>query len=416
MNNIIKDDNKLVFDIFVNSKNFFNLIERIYEILNTYEDRALIYFKNIPYCYLPEAFDHIIYKPLLKTKRIKICSNCRLKKLCSGVEDGSVFDIKSKYLKPVLSTPDEVVIEITNRCNMKCLMCGVNKNNQSTLDYIEIKKVIDDTKKSGIKNIRFTGGEPLLHPDILKILHYSKKNGFYVILNSVLTAERKIIKNLTGDVDNVLVSIHGYNAESEKKITGMDMFDLKLKNTEYISKYVDTVRIGSIITKSLINNFDKYIKIISPKIKVWELYRPMVSNDFIKKNTDFDIRIKDFKILIKKITKVKVPYKICIANPLPFCMTGSKNYNILLGGKFDDGNSRLVFDVNGYFKPSYYINFNLGKNISEAWKNKKLRTITYERHIGAECRDCCYLLRCYSGSRFLGYVKKNKFLTDPLLK
>ncbi len=65
---------------------------------------------------------------------------------------------------------------ITSRCNFKCPYCrGTNINGkQADMSYEDIKTVIDFWANENTQNIRLSGGEPTIHPQILDIVKYIK--------------------------------------------------------------------------------------------------------------------------------------------------------------------------------------------------------------------------------------------------
>jgi radical SAM protein with 4Fe4S-binding SPASM domain len=74
-------------------------------------------------------------------------------------------------------------------------------------------------------------------------------------------------------------------------------------------------------------------------------------------------------------------------------------------------------DSKGYFKPSYYININLGTEISESWDNNLLKSITWERKMSERCDRCLWFLKCLGGSRYASYEKYGSYKSeDPLIK
>ena len=82
--------------------------------------------------------------------------------------------------------------------------------------YEKIKETLNNASGLDIKYVRFTGGEPLLRKDLLKILKYAKTKGFYIFLNTNATLlDNTIIKHLEKYVDNILVSLCGYSAYTE---------------------------------------------------------------------------------------------------------------------------------------------------------------------------------------------------------
>lgn len=86
-----------------------------------------------------------------------------------------------------LSGPCLAQIDLTNRCNMKCPICFANANAQGFTwepDYDEIVrelKVLRAMKPHPTTAIQFTGGEPTIHPDFLKIVSTARELGFSYI-------------------------------------------------------------------------------------------------------------------------------------------------------------------------------------------------------------------------------------------
>lgn len=76
-------------------------------------------------------------------------------------------------------------IDLTNRCNQKCPICFANANSQGyvyELTYEQAQKCLENIKKVNYPQehhaVQFSGGEPTLHPDFLKILKKSAEMGF----------------------------------------------------------------------------------------------------------------------------------------------------------------------------------------------------------------------------------------------
>ena len=75
--------------------------------------------------------------------------------------------------------PLEIIIEITGRCRLVCPYCTGPRSADVPLN--DIKATLDEAASLGIKAVRITGGEPLIHPDIRgRILTYAKAKKFAV--------------------------------------------------------------------------------------------------------------------------------------------------------------------------------------------------------------------------------------------
>ncbi len=68
------------------------------------------------------------------------------------------------------SIPFLAGIEVTNRCNLKCKYCYVDKQITQEMDKTLISKILDELKEMGTRVIVLTGGEVFLRDDIDDII------------------------------------------------------------------------------------------------------------------------------------------------------------------------------------------------------------------------------------------------------
>ncbi|WP_432664482.1 radical SAM protein [Wukongibacter baidiensis] len=118
------------------------------------------------------------------------------------------------------SIPRRLVFELTNTCNMNCIMCGRNTENfkPSYLnmdDFMWFKPLFDK-----IEEVTFMGwGEPTMHPnfyDMLKILDkYSARK--YICTNGVKLNELKEVI-FDAHVDMLAISINGVTSQTNNYI------------------------------------------------------------------------------------------------------------------------------------------------------------------------------------------------------
>lgn len=79
----------------------------------------------------------------------------------------------------------DLCFEIIQRCPNNCLFCSSMSDchKDNTIDFDTIKRTIDFfVFHGGIKEISLSGGEPLLHPNILDIVEYCHNKGIYTTL------------------------------------------------------------------------------------------------------------------------------------------------------------------------------------------------------------------------------------------
>jgi len=91
--------------------------------------------------------------------------------------------------------PEELHFELTFNCNADCVMCNVSKlkKDQEELNFEEIQGLLDSSKLlDDIKYVIFSGGEPWLKKDFIKLVCLVKekyKNAQINILSNLLDKE-----------------------------------------------------------------------------------------------------------------------------------------------------------------------------------------------------------------------------------
>ncbi len=113
---------------------------------------------------------------------------------------------------------------LTYRCNATCSFCDIweRPSPYATLETIE--KNLRDLKKLGVRIIDFTGGEPLLHRELDKILAVAKQMGFLTTVTTNALLYPKWAERLKGLVDMLHFSLDSPIEEEHNKSRGVDCF------------------------------------------------------------------------------------------------------------------------------------------------------------------------------------------------
>ncbi|MDA9558990.1 radical SAM protein [Alphaproteobacteria bacterium] len=132
-------------------------------------------------------------------------------------------------------------------CNLNCQGCYIESSPyNNSLEYIkfeEVKFYIDEIVSNNLKTsiIGFTGGEPFMNPDIIKILKYVLNSGFNIL---VLTNGMRPIKLKFQDILNlpflnnmkIRVSIDHFLKPLHEKIRGINTWDSLIDNIVWLKK------------------------------------------------------------------------------------------------------------------------------------------------------------------------------------
>ena len=116
------------------------------------------------------------------------------------------FNYDIEEIKKWDYNPVRLNIQLTKLCNQRCISCncGPHISTENELDLNEIKSIIKEVcSKYDIKNIAFTGGEPLIKSNFLEIVEYAKRYSEQVsvttnaqLIKSVNFAEELLIKGI----------------------------------------------------------------------------------------------------------------------------------------------------------------------------------------------------------------------------
>ncbi len=128
--------------------------------------------------------------------------------------------LKDSYNRPV----SNIRVSLTPKCNLSCIYCHKEgeKSPKEQLSAEDIAEILRVAAKFEIRSVKFTGGEPLLRPDLVTIVQ-SVPAG----MESSLTTNGTLLADLARDLKTsglrrVNVSLDSLNPETYKKITGTD--------------------------------------------------------------------------------------------------------------------------------------------------------------------------------------------------
>lgn len=128
---------------------------------------------------------------------------------------------KARTIRPLL-----LHYFITNRCNAQCQFCGIWKEQpkrDAETDYVISN--LYHAREAGCKFVDFTGGEPLLHPELPLFLRKAREFGFItsVTTNALLFPVKA--SELAGLVDLLHFSIDADNRQLNDRIHGTETYE-----------------------------------------------------------------------------------------------------------------------------------------------------------------------------------------------
>ena len=125
---------------------------------------------------------------------------------------------------------------VTYRCNAKCLFCDIwkKKNYQETLDCSleDVAHNLPQLKKIGIKFIDFTGGEPLLHPELPKMLQLAKCHRFCTSITTNCRLYQHRATELKGLISLLHFSLDSMDKKKNDRIRGKGSYASVMESIE----------------------------------------------------------------------------------------------------------------------------------------------------------------------------------------
>lgn len=166
--------------------------------------------------------------------------------------------------------PFNVTIELTYRCNLKCVHCYVvNNSKEQDLTTREVKHLIDELAQEKVIFLTFTGGEIFLRDDFFEIANYARKKEFMIKLFTNGTLITSAIADMIKDVcpEAVEISMYGAKASTHENITRIHSSFKKSINAFNLLKERE---ITTIFKPTLMRqNFAEYskMKLLAEKLK-----------------------------------------------------------------------------------------------------------------------------------------------------
>jgi MoaA/NifB/PqqE/SkfB family radical SAM enzyme len=115
-------------------------------------------------------------------------------------------------LKRLLYSPFLVQMVVIRRCNLSCGYCNEYDDSSPPVPLDTLKSRIDKVRALGAFSIEFTGGEPMMHPDIYEIIRYARTKGFVKVMmisNAYLLSESRVRKLNDAGLQELQISVDG---------------------------------------------------------------------------------------------------------------------------------------------------------------------------------------------------------------
>jgi radical SAM protein with 4Fe4S-binding SPASM domain len=129
-------------------------------------------------------------------------------------------------------SPSIFVIEPTNVCNFKCIMCPSDRiSHKGFMELSVFERIVAKIRPSAKTVLLYLAGESLLHPNIIEMIRLLKdRTEAYVILstNGSMLGEEMSRELVESGLDELIVGVDGFTPETYASIRiGGDLENLK---------------------------------------------------------------------------------------------------------------------------------------------------------------------------------------------
>jgi radical SAM protein with 4Fe4S-binding SPASM domain len=120
-----------------------------------------------------------------------------------------------------LGIPLSAHLDITWRCNERCVHCYLDHDAPGEMTTDEIKSILRQLAASGTFFLSISGGEPLLRRDCFEILEYARALRFNVKLktNAVMIGDKEAVRLRDLGIEQIQISIYSDRPEIHDAIT-----------------------------------------------------------------------------------------------------------------------------------------------------------------------------------------------------
>ncbi len=303
--------------------------------------------------------------------------------------------------------PPFLEIEVTTKCNLKCVMCEHTYWRESVRDmsFQEFKSIVDQFPK--LKWIGLTGiGESFLNKDFLKMLEYVKSRSIYIELyDNFIFITPEISKELIKiGVDRMIISFDAASKQTYEKIRAGARFENTINNLKCFIKFkkqMDShfpeLDFHFIVSKLNFEEIPKYVdlvhlfntpgsKIVFTRVLHWFKQIQNLRIDGVPFNImrKTEQRAENFGLRIgwgADMPKQRPPIKLCKEFIMPFIFVTGDVICCCATNEANQRNFQKQTSFGNVFERPF-------KEIWNSEKYKKFRKMIHQGQSPVQCEDC----------------------------
>ena len=113
-------------------------------------------------------------------------------------------------MNPAIDSLPVLIVNPYSRCNCRCVMCDIWKGTETrALSRKELERQLDSIGSLNVQWVVFSGGEPLMHPEIFELCSAARERGARVTILSTGLLLARYASEVIEHADDVIVSLDG---------------------------------------------------------------------------------------------------------------------------------------------------------------------------------------------------------------
>jgi len=316
--------------------------------------------------------------------------------------------------------------EVTAACNLSCEYCRASASaspDKAELSTDEALAFIDQVAPEK-PMIIFSGGEPLLRPDLFELAEYAREQGIRISLatNGTLLFPEMVGKIKKAGFGRVSISLDGPEPKVHDKVRGQGSFDLAMRGIDNLRGEVD-FQINMTITRENLDQvsatmdlaerlgavaFHLFFLVPTGRGSEEELVKPEEQDEILRWVAG-ECR--------KRSLEVKVTCAPQYGRVMREVLTEAERKG-MMGSNCLAGTNFVFVSRTGDVCPCGYLPVVAGnvreESFSKIWESSPVFLDLRERELKGKCGRCDYKKVC-GGCRARAYAKTGDYLeSDPL--
>lgn len=267
-------------------------------------------------------------------------------------------------------------------------------------------------KQWGVDTLAFSGGEPLLNPDLFEIAAYSKANGFKnsLLTNGILASE--FSSQIAENFEVVQISLQGLEATHDKLTGGVGNFRNALLGRAALMDYKTAVSAVIVVNRLNLSELKDTIALAAGLDMNSVLVNRFLPGGKGLDNIDLAMDGKELVEMLNSVEEASEAYGIpvLVGTPTPLCLEGLRSYKFLLKeGCMAGKGLHCAIDPSGGLRVCNHSPKVLGNCLETDPKviyesSDYIKGFTELRYTPDMCKNCDKLAKCKGGCRESAYL------------